>query len=72
MRALPTWARGVARLLDLGGFFTADVQTPDGATADRVAVALDWELVGQAIGGAISQYAVDGVARSEEAADGSE
>jgi hypothetical protein len=55
--AMPSLVSGLARTLDLGATFDAYNISRDGVTADRRALASDWQAVGDALAEAMELHA---------------
>jgi hypothetical protein len=51
--ARPSFVEGMARIIDLGCTLTEFNRSPDGETADAIALASDWCAVGQDLRNAI-------------------
>lgn len=54
--AVPSWAEGAARVLDLGGTMTEYNYSLTGELADQIATYLDWAAVGDDIRRAVLSY----------------
>lgn len=54
--ARPSFAEGMARVLDLGGAFDSYNESKTPAEADTRALANDWMMIGQDMQNAIEQY----------------
>jgi hypothetical protein len=61
--AIPTWAEGVGRLLDLGDNLTQYNDSATSGQADYRATAMDWRAVGADIQGAIGLLSDEGLTR---------
>ena len=54
--AMPTFIRGMARVLDIGSTITVYNESPDGKTADSRALHDDWKQVGSEIRAVLENY----------------
>jgi len=67
MRGIPNFIEGMSRILDLGSTINKkkfEIQK-DEVEADREAMLLDWEAVGDDIRGAIDEFECVGAGRRE-------
>ncbi len=55
--ATPTWAEGVGRLVDFGGFLNQYNTSPSEIDADLKAMSLDWNAVGDDLRAAMRRFA---------------
>jgi hypothetical protein len=57
--ARPTFVGGIARCLDFGATLREFNSSPNGDQADQVALASDWQAIGDDLRAAILKYAAD-------------